>query len=79
MELVYFLTANGWKKGPVEDDEKLETWVVTSQMHGAARLTKWTCAANSKHLDIEQRRRLLQRFGLPPFVTDSDGEVAIES
>ena len=82
MEIVYYLTANGWNDDPDGQDEALETWVVTVESYGTSRLTRWTCVAHSEYLGVEERRALHQRFGSPSVALKSpetERDVEVES
>ena len=71
MAVVYHLTANGWNEDPSGRAETLEAWLLTVEINGATRLTRWTCIAYARHLSMEERSALHKRFGAPPVFVSS--------
>jgi hypothetical protein len=61
------LTANGWRDDPC-NDEKLETWSVSAETYGVARVTRWARIWCSDALGPEERGALHKRFGSPPLI-----------
>jgi hypothetical protein len=61
------LTVNGWEEDPCIG-EKLETWSVRVETHGAGRITRWARIWCSDALGREEGRVLHKLFGSPPLI-----------
>jgi hypothetical protein len=67
MNILVHLTSDGWRADP-SSGEKLETWSVSVETHGAACLTRWVRIWCSDVLGDEGSRALHKRFGSPPLI-----------
>lgn len=67
MNILVHLTSDGWREDPYIG-EKLETWSVSVETHGAGRLTRWVRIWRSDALGREEGRALHKRFGSPPLL-----------
>jgi hypothetical protein len=65
MNILVHLTSDGWREDPYIG-EKLETWSVSVETHGVARIARWARIWRSNALGREEGRVLHKRFGSPP-------------
>ena len=67
MNILVHLTSDGWREDPCIC-EKLETWSLSVETHGAGRITRWARIWCSDALGREEGRVLHKRFGSPPLI-----------